>query len=120
MQKMQFVLMGLVLLAAGCRYKFKYTIKLCNSKFYAEVYNINPAGVDEAYFTDSTTFRVYIGKFDNEHEMFKYVCDGDSITINKMAQDATGRMKIVGTRVLSVLNLSKNKVNSKEPLFEFK
>ena len=70
--------------------------------------------------TDFEGLLIIQRKFDNEHEIFKYACFGDSIRINKMAQDSTGVMKIVDTRVLSILYLSRNKKNIKEPLFEFK
>jgi hypothetical protein len=108
-------------LFGGCFAKHKFTAKVCNGKLYSEVYNINPAGVDEDYLTDSSTFRIFIGKFDSDHENFSYVCSGDSIKVLKLATDTSGeRMKLVDSRVLSLSELKMNKFPKQQPLFEFK
>ena len=120
MRKKYLPLLAVILLATGCIETYSYTVKIRNSSLYSEVYNFNPAGVDKAYLTDSVNFRVYIGKFDNEHEVFKYLYKGDSITVYKMAQDSAGMMKVSDQRTLSIGDLSRNKMNSTKPLFEFK
>lgn len=120
MQRKTSVLLLFVVLTVGCISRYKYTVKICGSQMYSEVFEVNPAGVDEAYLTDSVSFSVYVGKFDIEHEMFKYLCVGDSINIYKYSKDSTGLMKIVDNRALSVRYLSETKAHIKKPLFEFK
>jgi len=67
----------------SCAKVYKRTTKVCENTLYFEVFNVNPAGVDAGYLTDSINFRLYIGKWDNEHEYFHLMCDGDSLTIDK-------------------------------------
>lgn len=119
---MKFKLLAMLILsfATGCIAKHKFTVRLCAGKIYSEVFNVNPAGVDEAFLTDSENFRVYIGKIDNEHDLLRYSCNGDTISVFKFSQDSTGVMKMVDRRALSLRNLSKNKVHSTKPIFEFK
>lgn len=64
--------------------KYKYTLKLCDHNLYVERFMVNPAGVNADYLTDSLTFRIYVGKWDSDHENFSYVCMGDSIFIKKL------------------------------------
>lgn len=71
-------------LFVSCIKEYKLTAKICNNVLYLEVYNINPAGVDADYLTDSTNFRMYVGSYDNEHDYFTYECSNDSIYILKI------------------------------------
>jgi hypothetical protein len=115
----QLILITFSLVYVGCAGKHKATIKVCGDQFYIESFNVNPAGVDEDYLTDSLSFRVYIGKYDNDHQNFSYVCKGNSITIMKLEMENQGnQMKITNSKILSFADL-KNKKNIKEPLFEF-
>jgi len=107
-------------LAPGCIARHKFTVKLCNGKIYSEVFNVNPAGVDEAFLTDSENFKVYIGKIDSDHDLLRYSCNGDTINIFKYSQDSTGAMKMVDSRKLSLSTLVQHKTHTSEPLFEFK
>jgi hypothetical protein len=122
MRKLIRIILSLIfLICIGCIKKYKFTSKVCNGRLYAEVFNINPAGVDETYLTDSINFEIYIGKYDNEHEKFSIVCLGDSIQILKLKEETYGnKMKIIGSRTLSLSDLEAKKIQSKEPLFEFK
>ena len=72
--------------------------------------------------TDSMSFKIYIGKFDNEHENFSYVCSGDSIKVLKLTEVAGAgeRMKRVDSIILSVSDLKMKKIPKQQPLFEFK
>lgn len=115
----QLILIIFSLVYIGCVAKHKASVKICGGQFYVEMYNVNPAGVDEDYLTDSSGFKVYVGKFDNEHENFRYVCNGDSITIMKLAMQIDGKMKMTESKTVSLAGL-KNKKNIEEPLFEFK
>ena|SRR5579863_124498 len=73
----------LSLIIVGCFRRYKFTGKICGDKLYVEFYEVNPAGVDAEYITDSINFRHYIGTFDEEHERYAYDCKGDSIYIKK-------------------------------------
>lgn len=108
MIKISLLVFLIALLFSSCIKSYKRTIKLCDDKLYVEVFNVNPAGVDADYLTDSLTFRYYVGKWDNEHENFNYTCKGDSIIILKqITQDTTSLRKVVETRRLSVEQLRK-------------
>jgi hypothetical protein len=115
-------LLIVTLLFASCVRRFKFTTKVCGDKLYVENFNINPFGVDEDYLTDSMSFKIYIGKFDNEHENFSYVCSGDSIKVLKLTEvaGAEERMKRVDSIILSVSDLKMKKIPKQQPLFEFK
>ena len=76
-------LLLLCVLFVGCIKKYKFTAKVCDKHLFVEVYNVNPAGVDADYLTDSISFRKYIGKYDEEHENYSYTCKGDSVYIMK-------------------------------------
>ena len=98
------------LLFSSCIKKYKRTSNVCKNTLYVEVFNINPAGVDAVYLTDSINFRLYVGEFDNEHENFSCYCNGDSIVIKKLATvDTSGRRKAVQTRTFSLKTLQENK-----------
>jgi hypothetical protein len=118
--KIKWILPTIGLLLAGCASKYKFTAKVCDKKIYAEIFNVNPAGVDAAYLTDSVNFRLYIGKYDNEHENFGCECNGDSIEIIKFANDSVGQRKRVDSLTLSISSLIKKKIHDNQPIFEFK
>ena len=96
---------------SSCRKKYEATRRICDKKMYMEIFNINPAGVDAEYLTDSLSFRLYVGKYDSEHEGFFYSCVGDSVKIEKMAiVDTTSVMKVIQTRYYSILKLKNEKI----------
>jgi len=109
-----------ILLILGCIKTHKNTQLVPNSKLYWEVFTVNPAGVDEAFLTDSQNFRLYIGKYDNEHDFFRCSCIDDTIKILKFSEDASGAMKMVDSKLLSQKKLSKDKTYNNNPLFEFR
>lgn len=79
--QISFGLLFLIFLT-GCTKRYKFTAKICD-KLYVEVYEVNYFGVDADYLTDSIRFKKYIGKFDAEHETYRYWCSGDSIYVMK-------------------------------------
>ena len=115
-------LLTTILLFTGCVKRHRSTTKVCGGRLYAECFNVNPFGVDENYLTDSMSFKIYIGKFDNEHENFSYVCNGDSIKVLKLTEGTAAgeKMKRVDSVILSLSDLKMKKVPEKQPLFEFK
>lgn len=96
-------LSGLILI--GCNEKYKWTTGVCENRFFVERFNVNRAGMDAHYLTDSSTFRMYVGKFDNEHENYSYSCVGDSIVIAKLAADPSGARKQVARNAYSIAAL---------------
>ena len=91
---------------SGCIKKYKRTTEVCERTLYVETFNVNPAGVDADYITDSVNFRLYAGKFDNEHENISFWCSGDSLVIEKIADvDFSGVRKVIDTRVFSIKEL---------------
>lgn len=75
----------LILLMSSClrTHKYKFTSKICEKKLFVEVFEVNSFGVDADYLTDSVNFRKYIGDWDEEHEIYSYYCEGDSVYILK-------------------------------------
>ena len=117
----QLILITFSLLYIGCIKKHKSTTKICGGQLYVESFNVNSAGVDEDYLTDSLSFRVYVGKFDNEHENFSYVCNEDSIRIMKLVVETYGKkMKITDSKLLSLSDLKNKRMSINKPLFDFK
>jgi hypothetical protein len=66
---------------SGCNKKYNRTVKVCGGKLYVEIFDLNPIGVSEHHLTDSANFRLFVGEYDNEHDLFSYRCEGDTITI---------------------------------------
>jgi hypothetical protein len=107
------------LIFVGCMSRHVRSIPLCNGQFQVQTYNVNPAGVDEDYLTDSSGMSVCIGKYDNEHEKFNFVCIGDSIRISRLVAMKNGpNMEIVEAKTFSIVAL--RKATTASPLFEFK
>ena len=69
----------------SCYKRYINTRDICNNNLYAELYEINPAGVDAWYLTDSINFRIYVGKFDPENGNYKFECDQNYVYIQKFA-----------------------------------
>jgi hypothetical protein len=100
-----YILLGCVMFS-GCIKKYKRTVKVCEGTLYAEIFNVNPAGVDAGYITDSVNFRLYAGKFDNEHENIRFWCSGDSLVLQKIADvDTSIARQVIDTRVFSIKEL---------------
>jgi hypothetical protein len=108
MKKYSFCIVLFCSLFQGCVKRHKYTLKVCDDKLYVESFNINPAGVDADYLTDSINFRIYVGDWDNEHENFTYECKGDSVFIEKI--DASGvNFRVLETKVFAIKDLKHEK-----------
>lgn len=104
--KVIYVSLIFCLLLGGCRKKFINTATVCNGKFFVEIFDINVFGVYSHYLTDSTSFRIFIGKYDVEHEGFTYRCSGDSLIVARLEKiDTTGILKPVESTVFSIVKL---------------
>ena len=68
----------------SCYKKYIGTRAVCGNSLYAELYEINPAGVDAFYLTDSTNFRTYVGRFDPEIGNYEFSCKGNYVCIEKI------------------------------------
>jgi hypothetical protein len=102
--------------------KLSATVQICDKHLFVETYKIFESGAyggDRVsdYLTDSATFRMYVGTFDNGKERFKYQCTGDSIYLSKISFVEEGMpyktktiSKIVYKRAYSLLDLKKKKV----------
>jgi len=107
------ILIFTCLAVIGCVKKYKRTVNVCSNKLYVEIFNVNTAGVDAHYLTDSLSFRLYVGRFDNEHENFHYMCERDSVVIEKLATvDTSGIRQVIESRAYKLEDL-KNKRNFK-------
>ena len=96
----------------GCHPKrYKYTAGICDTKLYAEGFEINSAGVDAEYLTDSLNFRLYIGSIDSEHERYIYRCVVDSIYVTRMLSDDTsGKYHVASMRAYDLKEIRKRKI----------
>lgn len=63
------LILAMFLLAAfsGCYEKYDHTYELCDNKLYVETYHNSVIDIGYKYLTDSCNFRIYVGKYDNEH-----------------------------------------------------
>jgi hypothetical protein len=89
---------------SGCYKKYSRTITVCDNKLFVERYSHNFIDVAYYYLTDSSNFRMYVGKFDNEHGGYSFNCKGDSIEIS---EDYEG--KVINIRKYSLDDLRKRK-----------
>ncbi len=69
-------------------YLNQYQKNKCACNLYIETYCVHGGGawgsdVNSLYLTDSTNFKLYIGTYDEEGEMIKTKCRGDSICVEK-------------------------------------
>ena len=73
---------------------FKYVIKLCKIKPFTCTCNLHVEGyivskafgstdIYSEYLTDSNSFRIYIGNFDEGNERLVYNCKGDTVFFEK-------------------------------------
>jgi hypothetical protein len=88
----------------GCYKKYSRTIAGCNKNLFVEVYKNNAIDVAYDYLTDSSNFRMYVGKFDYEHGYYRYNCQGDSLEISE-----TFEGKVINNRKYSLIDLRKGK-----------
>lgn len=78
------------IILSGCVHEHRWTTQVCKGRLFVERFNDDPAGLDKHFLTDSTTFRMEVGRFDNEHEGFHYSCEGDSIYVKRFAMNDEG------------------------------
>ena len=90
--------------STGCYQKYHRTIAVCNKKLFVEVYKHNFIDVAYEYLTDSSNFRMYVGKFDYEHAYYRYNCQSDSISISE-----TYEGKVINIKKYSLVDLRKGK-----------
>lgn len=89
---------------SGCNEKYSRTITVCDGNLFVERYRHKFIDVAYYYLTDSSNFRMYIGKFDNEHGGYSINCHSDSISISE-----TYEGKITNVREYSLVDLRKGK-----------
>lgn len=98
------IFVTLFFLLGGCTKEYSRTITVCDGKLFVEVYKHNFIDIAYDYLTDSTNFRIYVGKFDYEHAYYRYNCQKDSITIS---ESYVG--KVINIRKYSLVDLRKSK-----------
>lgn len=89
---------------------FRSSFKSCNN-LTTELYRVYGGGAFggdllTAYLTDSTSFRMYLGLFDDADGYF-CECHGDTIVVKEMKTTESGYRKIAGTRSFSLKELKK-------------
>jgi hypothetical protein len=92
------------LFLASCYKKYNRTITVCDDKLFVEKYDYNSIDVAYIYLTDSSNFRIYVGKYDNEHGGYSFNCHGDSLTISESYEE-----KVINIRKYSLVDLRKGK-----------
>jgi len=96
------LLIFLLLTTTGCinvksKKDYKDTTEVCD-KLYVESYTLFNSGAYGGdllsdYLTDSSNFRLFIGKYDDKKEIYNYECDAKRIIVKKVVrypQDTTG------------------------------
>jgi hypothetical protein len=89
---------------SGCYKEYSRTIIVCDKKLFVERYSHNFIDVAYYYITDSSNFRMFVGKFDNEHGGYSFKCYSDSVAIS---EDYEG--KFINVRKYSLFDLRKGK-----------
>ncbi len=115
MKKAYIILAVFLVIACGCNrcsHKYFDTVSLseynktCKCKLYVEVYHTDFGLLKADYLTDSTSFRIYTGTFDDENGYIYYKCRGDSIIVEKIDEDrGTNTQKTVSKKIYSVKEL---------------
>jgi len=122
------ILVLITCLLIGCtnsksRKDHKYTFNLCKSipgctcGLYVEgylSYGMGALGSDvySEYLTDSSTFRIYIGNYDEYDEKIKYGCSADSVYVEKRTnkgyvRDDWNTYKVLNRKSYSLADLKK-------------
>lgn len=91
-------------LFASCFKKYDRTITVCAGNLSVEKYHHRFIDVAYYYLTDSSNFRMFVGKFDNEHGGYSFKCQDDSMEISE-----TYDGKVINIREFSLVNLRKSK-----------
>ncbi len=109
----------LILLLFSCSMNnYKFTTEI-SQNIYIETYNVFGSGayggdINMDVITDSLTFRVVVGKYDNYNEFYSYKCNGDSITITFGMQVGRDSTKIISSKSKLISELSQlNNLNIK-------
>lgn len=95
------VLISFVL--TSCYKRYNRTIIVCDGNLFVEQFNHRFIDVAYDYLTDSTNFRIYVGKFDSEHGYYRYNCQKDSLVISE-----TYEGKVINFRKYSLADLRKS------------
>ena len=101
LSKLIYVLL-FTLLISGCYEKYNRTISVCDGNLFVERYSHSFIDVGYYYLTDSSNFRMFVGKFDNEHGGFSFKCQADTISISESYEG-----EIINLRKYSLLDLRK-------------
>jgi hypothetical protein len=77
------ILAALCIAFTSCYKRYIGTRNVCRN-LYVEIYDVNLAGGDACYLTDSINFRILVGKFDPENGNYKFQCDENIVYIEKL------------------------------------
>jgi hypothetical protein len=91
------------LFLTSCK-KYSRTITVCDENLFVERYRNGFIDVAYYYLTDSANFRIYVGKFDNEHGGYSFKCQNDSVEISESYEG-----KVINIRKYSLIDLRKGK-----------
>jgi hypothetical protein len=109
---MKNIILSLLLLSlfCGCINRHVRTTQICDTKLYKETFT-SLVEVHNAYITDSLNFRMYIGRYDGEHENYNCTCEGDSLILKKLkSNEFTGLREVVSTQVYSLSELKRKRI----------
>jgi hypothetical protein len=109
-----FVVIGLFCLFTCCDKRFIGSRKICDkNNVYLLIYRVFPVDLNEAYLTDSTNFRVLIGRYDQQIEFYTYRCHGDAVFVEKYNRNSASIsdtiLSLVEKRVFSLDILRKER-----------
>jgi hypothetical protein len=112
------IVLCIALTNIGCTRKLRL-VRDYGNHIYLQLFKVGSFGVDEAFVTDSANFIIYIGKYDSDHEGIGCKFKGDTITVMK-TKDKFYQRIVIDRIELSRDSLTRNKVHSSSPLFEYK
>jgi hypothetical protein len=95
---------------SGSKGNYKYTVKE-DHNLYVEVYRSGLTGnVTSGYLTDSTSFKIYLGTFNDESGYIYCRFDGDKVNVEKREHiecQPTNTLKVVERKTYSLRALKR-------------
>jgi len=117
----------LILCIIGCtnlksKKKYASTVSLyhlagqtCSCNLYLERYIVSRSfgstDIDSEYLTDSNSFRIYTGNYDEGNERLEYSCKGDTVYFQKITNKDLGQnwdtFRIIENKIFVLEDLKK-------------
>jgi len=92
----------------GCSGQYLGNTRICDEKLYFQIYTAWN-DLSNCYLTDSTNFRVYVGKFDPALEYCDFKCENDSIFVFRKRRSA----QTISGNIVEIWKFSRTELQQK-------